>query len=470
MLDRLVGWLREVWRRMIGQTSIKEKLQVDVALSTDMVTALQTWSLMYENKATWLSTDIKSLNLSAAIAGEIARATTIEMAVEFSGGSRATFLQEQIARVLPRLRQVIEYGNAKGGLMLKPYVSGTEIAVDYVQADQFYPVSFDANGHITAAIFADQRQVGNTYYTRLEYHTMTDTGCEIRNRAFKGSSRDVLGSEVSLAEVDAWKDIAPEATIQDIEKPLFAYYRYPLANNVDPASPLGVSCYSRAVGLIEQADRQWSRLLWEFESGERALYVDELAFGRDSDGKPLLPNKKLYRTLNAGGTVGDDALFEDWTPTLREQNLLAGLDAMLKRIEYTCGLAYGTISDPQTVEKTATEIAAARQRSQATVVDTQKALENALNDLLYAMDQYATLYSLAPMGSYEVAYDFDDSLIVDSEAQFSQDARVVGMGIMPKWMFLVRNYGLTEEVAKQWIADQQAEQPADFFTQGAPGA
>jgi hypothetical protein len=34
-------------------------------------------------------------------------------------------------------------------------------------------------------------------------------------------------------------------------------------------------------------------------------------------------------------------------------------------------------------------------------------------------------------------------------------------------MFLVRNYGLTEEVAKQWIADQQAEQPKDFF--GAEG-
>jgi A118 family predicted phage portal protein len=467
VFTRLLQWIREVFKKMISLTSVKEKLRLDVAISSEMANALQTWSLMYENRAPWLTTDIKSLNLPAAIAGEIARAATIEMEVEITGSPRADYLATQLAPVLDKLREKVEMGTAKGGLVFKPFVDGDRITVNYVQADQFYPVSFDSDGNMTACIFADQRQVGNDYYTRLEYHRMTELGCEIANRAFKSSARDTLGNEISLAAIDDWKDLLPEATITGVVKPLFAYFKYPLANNVDPSSPLGVSCYSRAVSLIEQADRQWSRLLWEFESGERALYVDTLAFGKDSNNKPILPNKRLYRTLDAGGTVGDENLFQDWSPTFREQNLLNGLDAILKRIEYTCGLAYGTLSDPNSIEKTATEIAASKQRSQATVVDTQKALENALNQLLYAMDTWATLNTLAPKGAYEAAYDFDDSLIVDSEAQFLQDQRTVGMGAMPKWMFLVRNYGLTEEVAKQWIADQQAEQPKDFF--GAEG-
>ena len=53
---------------MIGQSSVKQALKVDVAISAPMASALQLWSLMYENKAPWLSSSIESLNLPAAIA------------------------------------------------------------------------------------------------------------------------------------------------------------------------------------------------------------------------------------------------------------------------------------------------------------------------------------------------------------------------------------------------------------------
>ncbi len=261
MFQRILQWIREVIRKMIGQSTIKQSLHVDVAVSPPMAEALQLWSLMYQNQAPWLNTEIRSLNLPAAIAGEITRAVTIEMHVTLTGSARAAFLQKQFDRVLPRLRDQVEKGCAKGGLMFKPYVQGKQIAVDYVQADMFYPVAFDANGAITACVFADQRTIGSDYYTRLEYHAMTEAGCEIRNLAFKSSTKDTLGSPIPLTAVEAWKDLLPEAIITGIDKPLFAYFKYPLANNIDPTSPLGVSCYSRAVELIEQADKQWSDLL-----------------------------------------------------------------------------------------------------------------------------------------------------------------------------------------------------------------
>jgi A118 family predicted phage portal protein len=453
---------------MIGPASVKDKMRADVAIDPAMADALQTWSLMYANESPWLTTDVKSLNLAASVASEIARAVTIEMEVTITGSARASFLQAQIDRVVPQLRQRVEQGAAKGGLVFKPYVDGNQIAVNYVQADQFYPVEFDADGHMTACIFSDQRQRGTWYFTRLEYHRMTESGVAITNRAFRSSTEDTLGNEVPLAAVDEWADILPEATITGVDRPLFAYFRYPLANNIKPDSPLGVACYSRAVDQIEQADKQYSRILWENESGERALYVDSLAFDHDSNDKPILPNRRLYRTLsNTAASLGDEALFKDWTPSIRITELEQGLNVLLQRVEFLSGLAYGTLSDPQLVAKTATEIAASKQRSQATIVDTQKALEDALDHLLYAIDVWATLNNLAPAGTYEAAYDFDDSLIVDSEGQFAQDMRAVGMGAMPKWIFLMRNYGLTESDAKAWIAAMQAESPQDFFQGGA---
>lgn len=465
MFAKILQWIKEMLSKMINTSSVKDALKVDVAISPLMTNALQVWSAMYINQAPWLGKDVKSLNLPAAIAGEIARAVTIEMDVEISGSARADYLYQQIDRVYPKLRQMIEFGAAKGGLMLKPFILGKDIVVDFVQADQFYPISFDANGQITACVFSDQRIIGANYYTRLEYHQMTPEGCAIRNQAFKSETLNVLGRQIDLAAVPAWADLEPEAIITGVTQPLFAYFRYPLANNIDPTSPLGVSCYARAVDLIRDADVQWSNLLWEFESGGRALYVDTLAFGRDDDGKPLLPNKRLYRTLNQGGQVSDEEMFHEWSPTLREQNILAGLDAILKKIEFSCGLAYGTLSDPNVEAKTATEIKMGKQRTYATISDTQKALETALEELLYSMDVWATLGNLAPKGTWQAVYTFDDSIVADHDTQFAQDSQAMGLGVMSKVEFRMKNYGETLEIAQEKIALVQAESAAavDFF-------
>ena len=259
--------------------------------------------------------------------------------------------------------------------------------------------------------------------------------------------------------VEEWGDILPEATLEGVTVPLFGYFRYPAANNIDPSSPLGVSCFAKAVDQIKEADKQWTRFLWEYESGERALYVDVSAFDRDKDGKPILPSRRLFRTLHGMDTpsVGEEGFFEEWSPTFREESLLNGLNDILKKVEFNCGLAYGTLSDPQAIEKTATEMKISRQRSYATVTDAQKALDGALRELVAAMDVLASLYSLSPSGTFEVTTTFDDSVITDTEAKLVQDRQSVSMGAMPKYMYLMRNYGLSEETAKEWVAEVQNE-------------
>ena len=462
MFTKIIEWIRKWVNSMIGKTSLKQAIGTDIAISQPMITALELWSRMYENKAEWIKDDIVSLNLPAAIASEISRAATIELKITIEGSKRADYLALQFEKVVDSLRTQVEFGAAKGGLAIKPYVDGKNLNVDFVQADQFFPVKFDANGNITSCVFVDQRTVGDKYFTRLEYHDITDAGYVVKNMAYKSTAKDMLGQEIGLDVIEDWNGLEPVATIENVDKPLFAYFRYPLANNIDSTSPLGVSCYSRAVGSIEQADRTFSNLLWEFDSGQRALYVDVLAYGKDANGKPKLPNKRLYRTLETGSAEGE--LFKEWSPTLREQNILNGLEAILKKVEFQCGLAYGTLSDPNTIDKTATEIISTKQRSAATVVDCQKALQSTLDQLLYAMDTWATLNKLAPKGKYSVTYDFDDSVVIDKESQMMQDRQTVSMQAMPKWMFLVRNYGMDEASAKKQIAEVTAETPpVDLF-------
>lgn len=471
---KIVEWIRSLF---MNKTDINQALQVQVNISAPMATALQLWSQMYVNQAGWLINDIKSLSLPAAIAGEIARAVTIEMNVQITGSARAEFLNAQFTKlVLGKLRDQVEYGCAKGGLMLKPWWNGTSLGVDFVQADCFFPVTFDGSENMTACVFSDTRAIGANFYTRLEYHTLTKAGYQIRNAAFKSQSPQALGTACALSEVADWAALQEQATIIGVVQPLFAYFKYPLANAIDPTSPLGVSCYSRAVDLIEQADKQWDGLLWEMESGKRAIDVDELAFTIDANGKPILPNRRLYRTYKGSGAQlgsGKSDLFQEWSPTLREQNIINTLEAILQRIEFTTGLASGTLSSQgrgATVALTATEIATSAQRTYATIVDCQKSLQAALDQLIYAMDVWTGLGNLAPKGTYEATYEFDDSIVTDHDAQFTQDSQAVGMNVMSAVEFRMRNYGESLEQAKKMLALVATEQQsaADLMAQQNP--
>lgn len=456
---------------MIGAADIKSALKIETAISPYMTTNLVRWALMYRGWSQYLNDDVKSMGLPQAISSEIARSITIEMKVSLSGSARAKYLQQQIDKVVPRLRQQVEYGCALGGMAFKPYVVRGQIAVDFVRADCFLPVAFDHNGNITSAVFSDTRQVGKDYLTRLEFHALEGTTYTVRNMAFKSTVRDQLGQRIPLTDVEDWAELSEETTIQNVTKPLFGYFRYPTANYIDPQSAMGVSCYARAVDLIEDADRLYSNLIWEFESGKRALYVDIAAFDRDTTGKPILPDRRLYRALNATGPVGENALFQEWSPEFRDASIKSGLDSVLKKIEFNCSLAYGTLSDPQNIERTATEMKITQQRFFALVTDAQKALHNALDALLDAMDVYITitpsLSNAVPRGAYTMVVDFDDSVIVDKESQMQQDRQAVSMGVMPKWLFLTRNYGLDEATAKQWVQEVQQTQPTEPTFGGA---
>jgi A118 family predicted phage portal protein len=360
---------------------------------------MKKWISMYVNQADWLNEDsfkpIRSLQLPATISNEIARLTTLEMEVEFSGGKRAEFFEEQFKPLLKSMKKNVEMAEAMGGMIFKPYLGSDEKSMPIEVVYAIYPVSFDANQKMTACVFPDVLKRGQYYYTRLELHEMGEfiddsgeviTGCKIRNAAFRSTSKDLLGNPVSLADVEEWREFLPERIIKDVKQLLIGYFRPPIANNIDTNSPVGVSCYARAAHLIEQADRHWSNLIWEFTSGERAIYVDEQAFDKDTNGKPKLPNNRLYRPLDSSANIGEGKkLFEEWSPEFRHEALSSGLNSIFKRIEFNVGLAYGTLSDPQEVDKTATEVINAKQRSASTVVDNQKALAAALDDLFYAM-------------------------------------------------------------------------------------
>ena len=440
MLERVGEWVRGVWNRMFGKNAVAAALNVEVAVSGAMDAAIRQWMDVYQNTP-------NSLNLPSAIASELARMVTIEMKSELSGSSRADFLNKRYQAILGDVRNFTEYAVAGGGLILKPYVSNGEILTDYIQAGRFYPTNFDGNGEITGAIFISQQTAGPVTYTRLEHHRFEGAVYKVSNRAFSSRVEGTLGKPVPLAAVSEWTGLEPDSTIANLERPLFTYLKMPFANIVDPGSPLGVSAYARALGLIREADEQYRRILWEYEGSELAIDVDLTAFKKTKESGYLLPKGKerLFRMVDFADSAERFRLF---SPAIRDSSLFNGLNQLLMRIEDACSLARGTLSDPQSEARTATELKILRQRTYATVTDTQKALQKALTDYAGALDALATLYGLAPEGKWEASFDFDDSIVSDRQAEFLEKQQLVTMGVLQPWELRMWYTGETEEQAK----------------------
>lgn len=433
-------------------TKVLEKDEQITFAMTDITSNLiELWSLMFKDRSPWIGKTIKSAGIPAAIAGEMARLITLEVDSKITGGARATFLDKHYQQQMKKLRIFTEYGCAKGGLIFKPYVTGNGLSTQIVQADNFFPISYDDSGNITRICFVEQYRKANSIYTRVEYHKLEGSKLTIRNRAFKSQTEGILGSEISLEATDKWNNLAEEMVIENVPKIPVGYFRVPLANNKDQDSPLGVSVYSRAIELIKEADKRYSQISWEFESKETAIHVGEsaLKYNKDTD-KFEYPDGKdrLYRALEFDNGAVDKPFLEVFSPDIRDSALFNGFNQQLRRIEFACNLAYGTLSDPNNEAKTAEEIKTSKQRSYSFVSDCQKALQSALEDYIDAMDLWCTIYDLVPQGNYKASFVWDDSLVVDTEKERSTDRSDVAMGAMQLWEYRMKWYGETEEQAK----------------------
>ena len=437
-------------------------IKIDFALTSKMARQIELWSRMYEGAAPWLNKSVQSAELPSAIASETARMITLEMKSSVTGSTRADYINQAYQKMIQSLRIQVEYGCAKGGLILKPYVTQNGIVIQYVQADCFFPVDFDSSGNMTRCVFLEQFRKGEKIYSRLEIHGMEADTIQITNRVFVAANEYSLGTELPISSVPRWAELAPELRISGAGKLLFGYFKVPLANNSDTDSPLGVSVYSRAVGLISEADKRYSQINWEYEAKEAAVHIAQNLLKWDKDqGKYQYPGGKerLYRDVEYSSGAVDKPLIDVFSPDIRDTSFFNGLNQQLKRIEFNCNLAYGTLSDPDSVDKTATEIKTSKQRSYTFISDCQMALQTALEDTVDAMNTYCDLYSLAPAGDYQMSFDWDDSVIVDAESERQQDRNDVAMGVMGLAEYRAKWYGETiEEAAKNLPAPALVEE------------
>lgn len=459
--DRFVRWLK----------TIASKVFPDILMDYEnMDEAIDQWLKLYYDNPDWKKeVHGKTLNLPAGIAAEFARLIMVENEINITGSSRAKFIHKQIKRLTKKLEINIEEGCALGSLLFKPYVSRGKVMIECITPENFIPIQF-TDDELTGVGCFSRFTKGHFYYSRLEKQIYDPDACihTVISKFYVSRDPNALGDEIPEDRFPI--PVVGNYKIHNVDRPLFGFWRVPRANTIDKESPLGISVFAPAINKIHVADRQWDMFLWEFEGGELAVDADErfLRPVQREDGtvQTVIPKGKerLFRKLKISATTSEKPLYEVYAPALRESAYGKGLDKILKQIEFSVCLSYGSISDPQNVDKTAEEVKSSKYRSFAFVSRLQSSLQDTLEDVIYAIDQYASACNLAPVGTYEVQWNWGDGILEDNEKETQIRLQEVNSGIVDPIDYLMWRYGYTEEQAREKLPKKTEFQ--DYFSGG----
>lgn len=416
----------------------------------ELAAAIKDWNELYCKN--------NGLQVAALVSSEIARLSTIEFTVDILGISAKSEIFKKIVNneILSNLRKQLEYGCAYGSLLMKPVFDGKRISIDFVKPNAFVPVSFDTNGNLTSVICCERKVKGKSTYTRVEYCRFSKGVYTVSTEVFQSNTEnsDDLGYRVNLSDVPEWASIVPKYTISGISKPLFALFRYPAANNIDIESPMGVSVFSRACDTLRKIDVAYDKFNSEVETSDKVVFAADYLLQKIENKQRVSTNPlpKLIKGLNFT-TTGTE--IKEWVPDIRDQEYKSVLQMYLDIIAMQCGFdaGYFTFDNSTGGIKTATEVKIDQQRTLTTISDVQIELKKTIVDLLYGIEVLMEALEFVPDTedfSYSINYkDFN----IDPEQERARMLTLIDKGILPKWQYLVKFEGYTEENAKKLIEE-----------------
>ena len=436
---------------------------VDLITSSDMNSALSNWDNISTGNPPWISPadDVITINMAKHIADTRAKLTMLDIGIAVSGDGtavspRVELLQEIVDDLLKRLPDKIADADRLGGMIIK----WNGETWDYVLPGQFGITAKDDNGEITGAIFASHTSQGKDHFTRLEYHRFDGDTYIVTNKAFKNqidvSNKYTLGNQVPLASVDAWADMQEEVRIANLESPLFAYFRIPGSNTVDPSSPLGLSVFANALEELKAIDVAISRKNTEVEDSKHITFVGQTIIQNAQNRKIEMP--RFVKGLGMGINDSDTSAVHEHVAQLLTDARIKDINFDLSMAGVKCGFSEGVfVMDGQTGMITATQVEADDRDTILTIKADRDALKDAIEQAVQGADALITLYNLAPLAEYELNFNFGDITYNYEEDKASWRMYAMNNWI-PKWLYFVKFEGMSEEEAKLMCAEADAAQ------------
>lgn len=449
---------------MFIRTDIGKTFGVELIQSSEMNAALTLWDNITSGRPPWLNPDddVRTYNMGKHISDYRARLVCLDLGVALSGSPRADYLQTICNDLIKRLPDKVADAERLGSIAIKWNGSSWDFALP----GEFGITKQDGNGNIVGAIFAEYITHGIDHYTRLEYHRFKDGLYLVTNKAFRNRAMQngqyTLGAEIPLTEVEEWAEMQPEVRIEQLETPLFAFFRLPGSNTIDQTSPLGMSAFANAIPELEALDMALSRKNGEVADSKHITFVGQAAIQYANAHSTKLP--RFVQGLGVG--VDDKKPITEHVPTMLTDARIKDINFDLSMAGVKCGFSEGVfVMDGQTGMITATQVESDDRDTIQTIKADRDALRCAVEQAIKGADALTTLLGAAPLGEYETTFNFGD-ITYNYEEDKASWKNYASQGWVPLWLYFTKFEGMSEEEAKKMVAEASAaEKEKGLFDQ-----
>ena len=360
---------------------------------------------------------IDDINFNAIFSNKLANYVVNDSNVNLTGeNARVDLLDNTLQSMWKRDKKIISMGFGYGGVVLVPYVKGGKIYYNIVPQNRLTIDETEGDLITGATILAERKIITGTIskkvYLRWTNYKVKDGNLEITQQF-----TDEDGNKIPVP--DFWKNIQEKQIITGVDRCLFGYLKSPV-NNRRGYDKYGVPITYGCESTIAEIKDTLKQLYREYKLKETFVGADVTMF----NGKNALPANGLFKKVDAG----KDDFFEVFDPAFRPYT--ERLQELYKRLEHEIGTSYGILSEVTTQNATATEVKRAMYDTFTIVDDMRSNVEKAIDDFLYSANVLANAYNLSPQGEYEVGFDWDYSLLEDSQEAFTQLITAQGKGII----------------------------------------
>jgi A118 family predicted phage portal protein len=365
------------------------------------------------------------------------------------------------------------------------YIAENEVKMNYLFGDKVVVIDYE-NTTIKAIAVIQSFQKDQRKFNHVMYHTHKDGIYRITHEMYGSKNARGLGSADSLgvlfseAELKEMRHVKKEGEYEVIEyyieyetdTPHFQVFKYPISNNYDVRSPMGIALFANSIGTLENIDEKYYSSRMDSINSRKRLFVDEdatkMVKQKDANGnlrmvKYFDQDETQFQPLKGMAGQGQKAI-ETYAPDYDSAQHDLAIQAELNYLSSKCmlGTNYYDYQNGQVgyVNELNTMVS-----NSDTFRNRNKTL-NRLRKVIIAQAK-ALLFLAKENNEYggeldlEYSVQFDDDIMTDDQSMLQQYRTDAMDGLIPEYMYIMRAYKVDETEAKA-ILEEANENGQDY--------
>lgn len=440
MFEKVRAW----FMNLFSLYKVEEITGVTSCVGATMKERIDLWADIFGHCATW-NDQYPSCGVLESIYGAIANAVGEEIKISTDNETTLPVL-EKLDRDAFAL---VAYMVGLGASICRPVFSNGRIQYEIIPLGNYLPTSYDFDGTMTGCIISRKIEEGKNNYLLCEVHKYENKVHYVETKLYRVKEGGL--SVIPLTSLSQTKGLTESYVWQGVDMPMVVEFRNKGVNKID-GTKVPTAMIAGAEKLIELADKQFYRINWEQEGGEMKVFADADLFrpvqGKDNKEVRADYGKDLQRLfVKINGDVNQNQKLITHAPTLRTVDQSLALQEIFKRIEQSCNVGRGTISDLEQVQQTATQFTGGKKAFYSVVDTIESELEEKYRACAYVFAYMASAY-MGVKFDPEIKVEYNDMVRKDP-AQMKQIAmQEKSAGLLNAWEYRAQFYGETEEEAK----------------------